>query len=220
MTMKKKIFALPVAAMAVLGAQAQNTYNGHEYVDLGLPSGTLWATMNVGASSATDEGTEYNTTADAQDFGWGTAWVLPTEEQWTELYDNCTVTMTATGFQFKSKNNSKTITFPAYATSSNYYTMRRILLSSGKQILYNTDGLSIKENNYTFYIRPVVKKYTISSIPDTWTVKAGATASEAQTVTVTNGTTASIIPGQVVVVTPANIPAGKKIKSIKVLPVE
>lgn len=26
-----------------------NTYNGHEYVDLGLPSGTLWATCNVGA---------------------------------------------------------------------------------------------------------------------------------------------------------------------------
>lgn len=25
------------------------TYNGHAYVDLGLPSGTLWATCNVGA---------------------------------------------------------------------------------------------------------------------------------------------------------------------------
>ena len=31
-------------------------YNGHEYVDLGLPSGTLWATMNVGATSETDYG--------------------------------------------------------------------------------------------------------------------------------------------------------------------
>lgn len=28
----------------------------HEYVDLGLPSGTLWATMNVGASSPHDTG--------------------------------------------------------------------------------------------------------------------------------------------------------------------
>ena len=28
----------------------------HEYVDLGLPSGTKWATMNVGASSETDRG--------------------------------------------------------------------------------------------------------------------------------------------------------------------
>lgn len=31
-------------------------YNGHAYVDLGLPSGTLWATMNVGANSETDYG--------------------------------------------------------------------------------------------------------------------------------------------------------------------
>ena len=27
------------------------TYNGHEYVDLGLPSGNLWATCNVGAET-------------------------------------------------------------------------------------------------------------------------------------------------------------------------
>ena len=33
--------------------------NGHEYVDLGLPSGTLWATRNVGASSPEDYGDYY-----------------------------------------------------------------------------------------------------------------------------------------------------------------
>ena len=31
--------------------------DGHEYVDLGLPSGTLWATMNVGATDKSDWGT-------------------------------------------------------------------------------------------------------------------------------------------------------------------
>lgn len=31
-------------------------YNGHEYVDLGLPSGTLWATKVVGAESESDYG--------------------------------------------------------------------------------------------------------------------------------------------------------------------
>ena len=30
--------------------------NGHDYVDLGLPSGTLWATCNVGASKPSDAG--------------------------------------------------------------------------------------------------------------------------------------------------------------------
>ena len=32
------------------------TENGYEYVDLGLPSGTMWATCNVGASKPEDEG--------------------------------------------------------------------------------------------------------------------------------------------------------------------
>ena len=30
--------------------------NGHEYIDLGLPSGTMWATCNVGATKPEDEG--------------------------------------------------------------------------------------------------------------------------------------------------------------------
>jgi hypothetical protein len=33
--------------------------NGHEYVDLGLPSGTLWATMNIGAESQTEFGSYF-----------------------------------------------------------------------------------------------------------------------------------------------------------------
>lgn len=37
-------------------------HNGHEYVDLGLPSGTMWATCNVGATKPEDYG-EY--------FAWG-----------------------------------------------------------------------------------------------------------------------------------------------------
>ena len=33
-----------------------NNYNGHEYVDLGLPSGTHWAKYNVGSNSESDYG--------------------------------------------------------------------------------------------------------------------------------------------------------------------
>ena len=33
-----------------------NTHNGHEFVDLGLPSRTLWATCNVGATSPEQAG--------------------------------------------------------------------------------------------------------------------------------------------------------------------
>lgn len=47
--------------------------NGHEYVDLGLPSGTLWATCNVGATTPEDYGNYYawgETTTKAT-YSWG-----------------------------------------------------------------------------------------------------------------------------------------------------
>ena len=34
--------------------------NGHSYIDLGLPSGKLWATMNVGAESPSDYGAYFS----------------------------------------------------------------------------------------------------------------------------------------------------------------
>ena len=51
--------------------------NSHAYVDLGLPSGTLWAKMNVGANSETDYGLY---------FAWGetegyTASQIPSEKK-------------------------------------------------------------------------------------------------------------------------------------------
>ena len=36
--------------------EEDNTHNGYEYVDLGLPSGTLWAKCNVGASNEYEVG--------------------------------------------------------------------------------------------------------------------------------------------------------------------
>ena len=45
--------------------------NGKEYVDLGLTSGTLWATMNVGATSETDYGSyfQWGDTVDKRNAG-------------------------------------------------------------------------------------------------------------------------------------------------------
>ena len=39
--------------------EENGTANGHEYVDLGLPSGTLWATCNIGASKPEDYGSYF-----------------------------------------------------------------------------------------------------------------------------------------------------------------
>ena len=46
----------------------------HEYVDLGLPSGTLWATMNVGANSPEDYGDYFawGETAPKSVYDWST----------------------------------------------------------------------------------------------------------------------------------------------------
>jgi hypothetical protein len=87
--------------------------NGHEYVDLGLPSGILWATCNVGASKPEEFGdyfawgetitksnytsTNYNYSSapttlpldrDAANVNWGDDWRIPTEEEFTELKNN------------------------------------------------------------------------------------------------------------------------------------
>lgn len=56
-----KAFLVPMLAVFFLfGCGKEKSVDvvgdGHEYVDLGLPSGTLWATCNVGASSSEDVG--------------------------------------------------------------------------------------------------------------------------------------------------------------------
>lgn len=53
--------------------------NGHDYVDLGLPSGTLWATCDVGADSPEDQG-DY--------FAWGETTSKNTYEWSTYQYCN------------------------------------------------------------------------------------------------------------------------------------
>ena len=67
-----------------------NIYQGHEFVDLGLPSGTLWAICNVGANTPEDYGDYYSwdecKTAAAN---WGDGWCTPSNEQWKELM-HCT----------------------------------------------------------------------------------------------------------------------------------
>ena len=58
----KAIAAIMLTAVMCLvaGCKKDNggngTYKGHDYIDLGLPSGTMWATCNVGAENPEDYG--------------------------------------------------------------------------------------------------------------------------------------------------------------------
>ena len=101
-----------------LNAQdAENVVNGHEYVDLALPSGLKWATCNIGASKPEAYGScfawgetkpkyEYtqansvtygkdmddisgNAQYDAAIVNWGDGWRMPTKDDMQELLDNC-----------------------------------------------------------------------------------------------------------------------------------
>ena len=107
---------------------------GHECVDLGLPSGTLWAKCNLGAKKETDFGQyfqfgqfkPYEETfknyipmdSDTVDAIWHNGWKTPTKKQFEELIENTIGKWTSIngikGYKFTSKNNkSKYIFIPA-----------------------------------------------------------------------------------------------------------
>ncbi len=84
------------------------TENGYDYVDLGLPSGTLWADRNVGADSPEDYG-DY--------FAWGE--IAPKEEYGWNNYkwcneDNFSLTKYCTNqtYGFNEFHDGKTILDP------------------------------------------------------------------------------------------------------------
>ena len=76
-------------------------HNSAEYVDMGLPSGTLWKSENESCGHIT-----YN---EAISLFYNN---LPTKEQWEELIGCCTWTWTGNGYNVVGKNNNS-IFFPA-----------------------------------------------------------------------------------------------------------
>lgn len=104
-------------AQALSSVPLKGEINGHQWVDLGLPSGTRWATCNVGTSQSYGVGTRiawaeiatkkrfapdtykytdtllvaYNRNAqyDLATAQWGREWYTPTLQQWEELIEYC-----------------------------------------------------------------------------------------------------------------------------------
>ena len=94
-----------------------SNHQEHEFVDLGLPSGTLWATCNVGANKPEDYGDylswDEGKTVDAK---WGNGWQMPSKEQWEELVQNTkTIWTTRNGVNGRLfiANNGNSIFLPA-----------------------------------------------------------------------------------------------------------
>ena len=61
-------------------------------VDLGLPSGTLWADMNIGADAPFRMSNGFGEQIDVASYV-GSGWQYPTEAEFKELIDNCDVKM-------------------------------------------------------------------------------------------------------------------------------
>lgn len=66
--------------MMMQGKNTSPILDGHEYVDLALPSGTLWATMNIGSDKASDVGLYFRwaevigyTTGNSTSYKYGTS---------------------------------------------------------------------------------------------------------------------------------------------------
>jgi hypothetical protein len=86
------------------------------YVDLDLPSGTLWKSYNEGQSDLSDTNLGHKFTIDQakEEFGEN----LPTRKHYEELIDNCKLSIVNVNgnrmLSFVSKNNSNTLYFPIY----------------------------------------------------------------------------------------------------------
>ena len=96
--------------------------NGIKYIDLGLPSGKLWATTNVGATLPGDYGNFYNWT-DANSALGSKKCSIPTRDECNELInesntERSAVTLTNSNretknaMKFTSKTNGNSIYFP------------------------------------------------------------------------------------------------------------
>lgn len=90
---------------------ALNSIDGHEYVDLGLPSGKYWSTMNYGANKPEEFGDYYSSISRATSNNWGGNWKCPDKDEMQELIDRCEWTWTelngVKGYSIKGPNNNK-----------------------------------------------------------------------------------------------------------------
>ena len=152
--------------------QELDPYQGHEYVDFGLPSGTKWATMNVGATSATGYGNyyqygkgvkTYQTTKTEGKYGgmetplylnvdtaaqtWGGLWHMPSSAQCQELLDQCTWTWGTSGGTtgYTVSKNGKSIFLPM---AGFYYFATDTLYDVGSRFNIWTSTPSNTDNSY------------------------------------------------------------------------
>lgn len=158
---------------SVIDDSKEFSHNGHAYVDLGLPSGTMWATCNVGANKPEDFGdyfacgetkpktnydqdsfmgaTYYYDIDDAARANWGGLWRMPTWDELEELWKYCTWTWTSkngvAGYKVSSNKNNNSIFLPA----AGFYIGTNLIQKEGGFYWSSTYNLGNCANHITFY---------------------------------------------------------------------
>lgn len=136
-----------------------------EAIDLGLPSGTKWSNMNLGASKPSETGF-YLTHYDACDYKFGDNWQMPTDDDFVELCNNCEHEWVQRdgvfGMLFTSKINGASVFFPAagyysgttlgYRGAGGYYWASTLSSSThGRYLYFDSSGVYPQSSNYRFY---------------------------------------------------------------------
>ena len=154
----------------------RGTIDGYEVVDLGLPSGVLWTTCNIGAETETGYGRYYrwgatlpykdpsyysvgsNDLSSEYDTAYnvmGSGWRMPTQAEMQELIDNTDyswVTGNVNCGKFTSKNNQNAyILFPASGLRE-YGSATISLISQYAYAWSSTYGGCYNQNNYGYIL--------------------------------------------------------------------
>lgn len=128
-----EVYYSAVNSITTMGEKPQNkVINGHKFVDLGLPSGLLWAETNVGASSSSDDG-DY--------FAWG-------ETASKSYYEWDSYKWNRSCYKYNSSDGKTTLDSEDDAATVNWGAPCRMPDSSEFQELYNKCDWSWQGRGY------------------------------------------------------------------------
>ncbi len=122
-------------------------------VDLGLPSGTKWASHDYGIESESDMSPIFTASKGMEIVkNWGSNWTIPTSTQWQELKNNCTRTEETIngieGYKFTASNGNSIF----FSKKNGDYYMYYDSSSNGYSLLGNNTS-----SGSNFPIRPVTQ---------------------------------------------------------------
>ena len=170
--MKGILFAIVLALSPIVSTITQQGYStnqDYEWVDLGLPSGLLWASRNAGASSPEGFGKYF-----AAGGGWekdengairlGRGGMVPSEANWKELWSYCTWKWVSrgvvNGWLVVSRQNNNSIFLPAAG-----YKSGKTLKFADTQGYYASSTMDDEDENsakYFYFSSRYLGNYKIS----------------------------------------------------------